>query len=252
MVLSYCISINWPLNTANVSATAPPIGGFATSDGVFRWRCYANATGATSSILYDQLSFSGNTNSKIEFDLSYAQYDASSNDQLKVEISTDCGATYNTVYEKEGLDLSTIATYSGSEWTPATAADWRNETIDLNAYNGEKISIRFVAVNDYSNSTFIDNVEVSGVLSTSKETLNKELVVYPNPVSDKLSVRLSNNQTINKVKLYSLLGKEINISNVLKQRNSVYEIDTKMLSTGIYIVKVETDLAVGFRKIIKR
>jgi hypothetical protein len=188
----------------------------------------------------------------LKFDLAKAQWSATYNDKLRVEVSTDCGSSYTTVYEKEGLDLSTIPDYVSSEWAPSSSTDWRTETVDLNTFTGQKIKVRFVSVNGYSNSTFIDNIEVSGtVLSTLDQSLNRELIIYPNPVSDKLFIKLIHSQEIKSLKLYSVLGKQINISNALKQDGKEYELATNMLSTGIYILKVETDYKVGFRKIIK-
>ena len=96
---------------------------------------------------------------ELSFDLSNAQYSATFTDTLKVEVSTDCGQTYSTIYSKTGAQLATTA-ISTTSFTPSAAAQWRTETINLTAYTGNNVDVRFVNVTDYGNNTYIDNINL--------------------------------------------------------------------------------------------
>ena len=124
----------------------------------------------------------------LTFDLAKAQYSASYNDVLKVDISTDCGVTFTTIYEKDGLELSTIPDYNTSNWTPTSADEWRTEEIDLTPYEGEIVIFNFVNITGYSNSTYIDNINVfAGSLGISDNELTG-ISLYPNPSSEKVNI----------------------------------------------------------------
>ncbi|MFN5675106.1 MAG: T9SS type A sorting domain-containing protein, partial [Bacteroidota bacterium] len=80
-------------------------------------------------------------------------------DQLDVEVSTDCGATWNNVFSKAGAALSTKAAQTAA-FVP-TSAQWRKETITLTGYNSPNVLVRFVATSDYGNNMYIDNVNIA-------------------------------------------------------------------------------------------
>ena len=97
----------------------------------------------------------------LKFDLAKAQYSTTFFDALRVEISIDCGISFTSIYEKTGLDLSTVPGYITFNWTPSSENDWRTEEIDLTPYEGENVLFRFVNINGYGNSTFNYNINCS-------------------------------------------------------------------------------------------
>lgn len=101
------------------------------------------------------------TSATLTFDVAYAQ----ASDRLQVFVSTDCGVTYNAVaiYDKTGAPLATVAA-SASQWFPSASGNWRNETVDLSAYVGNSIRLKFVGTNASGNSIFVDNVNVTSVI----------------------------------------------------------------------------------------
>jgi len=102
----------------------------------------------------------------LEFDLAYARKSATQYEDLKVEISTDCGQTYSAViYNKNGngsgsTDLRTVATNQTGDWKPAAANNWRHETISLNSYLGNTIRLKFTTTNRGGNNIYIDNIKM--------------------------------------------------------------------------------------------
>ncbi len=100
------------------------------------------------------------TAANMTFDVAYRPYSAQTTEGLRVEVSTDCGQTYNTVYLKIGATLAT-GPAATQVWNPSAASDWRNDTIDFSAYVGGSVQVRFVALCDYGNSLYLDNINVN-------------------------------------------------------------------------------------------
>jgi len=100
------------------------------------------------------------------FHVAYAAYSAQNVDGLQVLVSTDCGTTFTTVYNKTG---STVAAgnlpttgATTAQFTPQTA-QWRQETIDMTPYVGQSgVIVKFRNVAGYGNRLFIDNINLQG------------------------------------------------------------------------------------------
>ena len=107
-----------------------------------------------------------NANNTLSFKVAYKTYPGFA-DTLKVFISTDGGATFlsTPIYIKGG-DILATGNSQTSYFIPSTSSDWRLETVALNAYNGNTVVFKFVCVNGYSNSLYIDDISLS-VGSTS-------------------------------------------------------------------------------------
>ncbi|TAE47037.1 MAG: hypothetical protein EAZ89_18870, partial [Bacteroidetes bacterium] len=107
------------------------------------------------------LNLEGISKPVLYFDVAYARYNAAYSDSLRVFLAADCGSTFgNKVYEKGGVSLATVADET-EEWFPAVAGDWRRDSIDLSAFAGSVIALRFEADNDYGNNLFLDNIQVT-------------------------------------------------------------------------------------------
>ena len=241
------------LNTANVSSTAPPIGGFGNSDGAFRWRFYSIPDGESSSLLYDKLSFTGNTNTEIEFDLSYAQYNSTSNDELAVEISTDCGATWSTVYSKSGSTLSTAPANTG-QYYPTSATDWRTETIDLSAYDGQSsVLIKFNGNSNYGNNLYIDNLRIVDATTSSidENEVSATLNLFPNPSNGFVNLEyISGKQGVVSISVMNTLGATVYSANGVSNGSLNKTIDLSNLTKGIYFVNVSSNNGTTTKKLI--
>ena len=120
--------------------------------------------GALDYIRLPYFDFTAGQNSQMYFDVAYTKFDDVSPDVLKVQVSTDCGQTWNDVYSKTHTVLQTTAvpTAQANNWIPVTDANWRKEVVDLTAYIGNSnVSIRFVNVSGYGTRIWIDNVNVA-------------------------------------------------------------------------------------------
>tara|TARA_B100000809_G_scaffold76068_1_gene73782 strand:+ start:221 stop:3835 length:3615 start_codon:yes stop_codon:yes gene_type:complete len=188
----------------------------------------------------------------LTFDLAKAQYSASYNDVLKVDISTDCGVTFTTIYEKDGLELSTIPDYNTSNWTPTSADEWRTEEIDLTPYEGEIVIFNFVNITGYSNSTYIDNINVfAGSLGISDNELTG-ISLYPNPSSEKVNISFNaTNGNTYQIKIINSLGQVIQeIEETSFNGSNDVSLDVSNFSVGLYFVKIEVDNLSTIKKLL--
>ena len=82
-------------------------------------------------------------------------------------------------------------------------------------------------------------------LGVDDELLTESLKLYPNPVSDILTV--NSKLPLTKIEIYSILGQRV------KDINSDFNsISTNYLSSGIYMIKIYSEKGITFRKLIKQ
>ncbi|NCA22445.1 MAG: PKD domain-containing protein, partial [Crocinitomicaceae bacterium] len=95
-------------------------------------------------------------------------------DGLQVLISTDCGTTWTSVYNKTGTTVASgnlpTAAATTSAFVP-TSSQWRTETINLNTYVGNSGAIlAFRNLADYGNNLYIDNINITGTGTPTQPT----------------------------------------------------------------------------------
>ena len=75
----------------------------------------------------------------------------------------------------------------------------------------------------------------------------QEVILYPNPVKDILTINVNNAKRINSVKIYNTLGQL-----VLDKNDGFIQIDVSNMYRGLFFVSVETEIGVLTKKIIKQ
>ena len=98
-----------------------------------------NATvGAIDEITMQGLNLQWMQNVAMTFDVGYTKFDNNSPDVLRVYGSSDCGSTWTELYQKTHTDLETVSGVSNPNgWVPSQASDWRQENVDLSAFDNE-------------------------------------------------------------------------------------------------------------------
>lgn len=107
------------------------------------------------------LDLTNDTAASMTFDVAYARYSGTYSDGLRVDVYTSCGDSFGgTVFDKDGTDLATVPDQT-TAFTPSTAANWRNESVDLTSYVGSVVKIEFVNECGYGNNLYLDNINVN-------------------------------------------------------------------------------------------
>lgn len=126
---------------------------------------YDNSNGEYDYLVSPALDLTTYTGLTLEFDLAYGPFSFGDRDGLIVAISQDCGNSFpeqHYAYFKQGMDLATAPVSAGA-FVPSGRSDWRTESISLDQYAGSShLKIAFIAVNDFGNNLYIDNISIFG------------------------------------------------------------------------------------------
>lgn len=137
-------------------------------------------------------------------------------------------------------------------------SDWVQENIDLTAYAGESIELRFVLVSDSyveEDGFYFDDFELlvldieTGI--PSAEAGNKlEASVFPNPATEQLHIALSKaaSQSV-EVTLFDLMGKQISQSQMDSGQQKI-TLDCSAVPTGVYLVKISEGQRSSWKKVV--
>jgi PKD repeat protein len=109
------------------------------------------------------IDFSGYTSLSMTFDVAYARYNSTRSDTLEVLASTDCGATWTSIYLKGGATLSTASNQT-SAFVP-TNSQWRNETVNISTYAGQDVLFAFRNHGRHGNNLYVDNININAVVN---------------------------------------------------------------------------------------
>ena len=249
---------NWSIEQSNINyswqKSALITGSSGSSTYAARFNNFSyNNTGAEDDLISYEVSLSNAVAALLTFDVAYAQYSSTYTDGLRVDISTDCGNTWvASGYLKSGATLATTGTTT-SNFAPNAANQWRNDSVSLNAYLGQDVSIKFVNINDFGNSLYIDNVNID--VTTGLNQLNNSagtLSISPNPSDGKFI--LYSNQTSHEsyiLTVYDINGKVIT-EDIFPTNNRSHAVDISNFAKGVYFIKVEGQNSIQRLKVISR
>src|SRR6218665_1048323 len=210
----------------------------STNTGSLKYNNYAFTAGKKGDVYIAPVDMTSMSGSTMTFDVAYRQYQ-SENDKLEVFASTDCGSTWTSLYSKQGSTLSTGAAQTAG-FTPASANDWRNESVNLSAYaTASKLHLKFVATSAYGNNLYIDNINIG---TASLETLEAiEMQVYPNPASDVVNIDFTGNGNDYTVAIVDVTGRQL-VTKVITSVEGAQSIELPVsgLASGNYIVTLNT------------
>ena len=140
-----------------------------------------NNVGAEDGLATFEVNLVGAASAVMTFDVAYARYSATYTDTLRIDVSDDCGLTWQpSGYQKDGLVLATAGDQT-SDWVPVQAADWRKDTLDMSAWVGSNVIVKFVNINGYGNNLYLDNVNIDAVVGVKENDGLGNVRVYPNP-----------------------------------------------------------------------
>ncbi|EAS18778.1 subtilisin-like protease [Flavobacteria bacterium BBFL7] len=208
-----------------------------------------NARGQNDTFTTNYYNLNFNGTATLTFDIAKAQWSSSYNDGLRVELSTDCGNTFNQIYFKDGLSLATVP-YTNTTWSPSSAADWRQETVDISSYIGNDIILRFVNLNDYSNSTYIDNISLNSTLSNDDNQLANGINLFPNPASSTVIIEFDSSIIEPaEIQIINNLGQVVQQSYKAFDTNRL-RLDISHYSTGLYFISIKSRSLQTTKKLI--
>ncbi|MFZ9777749.1 MAG: M43 family zinc metalloprotease [Schleiferiaceae bacterium] len=139
------------------------------------------AGGEVSSLIAGPIAFPNTGTLNLRFAHAFVRRAASNNDQLKVFVSSDCGATWQLARLIPAFQLG----INGAVTTPYVPAptDWKYTTINLASLGLQgagDLMIRFSMVSGGGNNLYLDDVQLTTTLS-NEELIGPKMWVQPNP-----------------------------------------------------------------------
>ncbi|MBK7965224.1 MAG: S8 family serine peptidase [Bacteroidetes bacterium] len=271
--ISILPAVNAPLIEDFQSGTFPPVGwNIDDAGGAFTWTeavgiagsngnpttcsfvenfSYNNA-GAQDGLETVEISLANASAAVLTFDVSYARFDSTLVDTLRVDISTDCGTTWiPSGYQKEGTTLATVGDNTNS-WVPTLGADWRNDTINLSSWIGSNILVKFVNINGYGNNLYIDNVNVDATVGIEQPDLLGLVSVYPNPSAGLFNLELRGVDAKQvSYTLTDLQGRVVTSQRVNAGTNYSGIIDLRQAPQGVYLLRLVSEKGNRTVKMVK-
>ncbi|MCK9292126.1 MAG: serine hydrolase [Bacteroidales bacterium] len=220
----------------------------------FFWGAYE----AFNNLQLPLLNLTNSTNPNLSFDYAFTIYPGAITDSLWVSVSQDCGATWETLFYKGGMELRT-APSSFQPFYPQSEQEWAHVTIPLTDYQGD-ILIQFRERYGQGNNLFLDNILVGSPVGQTEisSTQGLSLHIYPNPTSGKIGISandgymLSEQQEV-QIELIDLYGKLIERYTIQTAdfRNNRTDLDLSKLPSGTYLIHMKTQTQSAVKKLVK-
>ncbi len=260
---------NWYVQSSGSAYTWERTNRGSSDKSAAAWiRNYRFNSGNKKDDLYSPLVQIGSPDSVyLSFDVSHAtaRFPGSTGvplDTLEVLLTTDCGATFRSIYKKFGEDLTTVdpnfpLTFAASDtvgFVPSSPLLWRKEFIDVTRYvtaNG-KFQFIFRNTSNKGNNTLLDNVNISTV--TLPALLKaKGYMIAPNPFEGSFAIRHVIPPTnLKGIQVMNSAGQVIVARQFNGNAASYIQVDLSKYASGAYQVKLIYDNKVVTERVIKR
>jgi hypothetical protein len=179
-------------------------------------------------------------------------------DTLEILVSTDCGKSYTTVYQKWGAALQTLGnvnTGNTAEFIPRTQKEWRKEELNLTSILGTSNSflVNFRNTSNTENNIFIDDINIFTKTLPAK-LKNNGYLISPNPFRNKFTLQhYPGTEKFNGLDIYNSLGQRV-YSKIITPGtgSSVIDIDLGTLPSGIYMVRIIYTDRIVVERVVKQ
>lgn len=191
----------------------------------------------------------------LDFYYAYAKR-ATTGDKLEVVTSTDCGATWQSVWSKASDALATApATGAQNLFLPSATNQYKLGSVDLTSLSGNAL-VGFRSTSAGGNYIWLDKVNMRTGAATGLEELVRagSFSLYPNPVTAKLNVELNMVKAADVTfTIVNIVGQQVGqpLVKSLSQGTAKTTIATDNLTPGIYFLNIATDKGSMQQKFVK-
>jgi hypothetical protein len=232
-------------NPQNIDPWNTSGSGFIIYNGALVYNAYSIQSGSAE-LMAPLLDLSDATVSTIMFSYAHKRYNATTTERLRVMVSSDCGQSWTTLWNKAGAELATVTGYTGnSNYIPSSTAEYKTAVVDLSSFLGqERVWVKFVFTSGYGNNIWLDNVNISHSPVSIQEVEDSNLYIYPNPVKDMMTI--SYDKAISQIDVYDVNGKLVKTFTTVNGTINISD-----LSDGVYMLNIQTEEGLMVRKIVK-
>jgi hypothetical protein len=100
--------------------------------------------------------------------------------------------------------------------------------------------IRFIAISDYGNNAYIDNINItaSQVITEVKDYTENSFEVYPNPAGDLVTFSVQTAASQSKLEVLDAVGKLVIAKDIAAKEKQNIRLSTADLNNGVYFVRI--------------
>jgi len=157
-------SYTWTLTSGHTHADCSSGN---TNSAIFMNNLYYFGSGQEDIVESPVIDLTNTSNPYLSFDYAYATYPNNNVDSFRVEI-LPCQNIAETLWGASGSSLQTTLSDTAAVFRPS-CSQWANIRLDLSAYAGSQVVLRFVAVNGFGNSLYLDNITVDDSLVCKRD-----------------------------------------------------------------------------------
>lgn len=208
-----------------------------------------NSEGFKDDLVTYPISLANIAGAYLKYDYSYKKKSGFTYDSLQVNLSTDCGSTWNVLATRSQGTLVTVAGLSSvSEFKPTAASQWKSDSIRLDSFVGNpNVRIMFRVIGQNGQSIYLDNINLGyePILIGAKDPAANAWTMQasPNPFTNALSVRYTVAKTgSTRFNLMDTQGRVVATQETPRQGAGSYTLSftpaqMEALPAGIYFLK---------------
>lgn len=179
-------------------------------------------------------------------------------DTLELQVTTDCGKTFTTIYKKWGQELSTLPDPTGINnsnnvgYTPQQQTEWRNVRLYLTPTVGaSNFQVYFVSKGNKQNNLYVDNINISSKTLPAK-LKNQGYVLYPVPFTTSFKIHhYIAPVDLQTVGVYNSVGQLVWKKDLNGMGNTEEFVDLSNMAPGVYEVKLTYSNKTIVERIVK-
>lgn len=197
-----------------------------------------------------------NTSALLTFDHAYKRRGGFAIDSLHVWASSDCGATWQRIWNRQGPQLATVAGFMASAPFVPTVTQWKSDSVDLSAYLGQpSVRLRFRAVGGASQDIYLDNINLPVLVGLPDPTLPiMSVSAWPNPSSGAPSIQVGGGAGgTYAVRVIDLQGRELGewMWSGGRKTMAMPESIWGSMTPGLYVLEVRRGVQIAYCRLVK-
>ncbi len=209
-----------------------------------------NSVGQRDGLVTPYLDLKNASAAFIRFDHAYALYSTPGTytDSLVIYVIDGCTGQETKVaaYGESGNGELATRTNMTNAFSPTGPDQWCTQStyssgcknIDISAFTGKVVKVKFEGYCDFENNLYIDNINITSqpVGITFQEFNPRKIFVYPNPAQNEIYINNSSGKRISG-RILSLTGQILKSFSEITKYGSI---DIKNLAPGVYLLEFET------------